>query len=712
MNLNNNIDWHNNGLELYHLNKFEEAIKSFDKAIVIDSNNAHAWNDKGNALANLCQNEYALEAYEEAIVIDNSYAYAWNGKGTVLEKLGRSEDALEAYEEAIAIDVNYAAPWNNKGICLFGLGRIDEAMAALEQAIAIDANYDSPWNGIGNIYLEQGRVEEALNAYERAISLNNNNAILRNNKGIALARLGKYKSALDAFDQAIALNNNYPSAWRHKGMSLDDLNMPEKARQAIVRFCTLASSKQLLQGSDYVLDILHQKQHSPFAILRLASEIPLLLAKANWYAAVRDIEQSYSSFIYCLAFLDMKGNILPLQSRLRAAGCLAFHMGDPVVAEHNFKTLHDSFPKDLLGQYYIISSRHNYCADISACLTDAVEAAKSYHGNDPEQHYYAARILAFAEMKSETSTALQNAGDYAPTLLLHFDMAREQGDTPAMIGLAKRFLKVERTTPPERRLLHPTPPSDFDFSSQDWLMAVLHYAKQQELMGEIQAFLENMDEPPFFEQRHTYANVLLVTHMGAWDLKTAWNLDTTSQAFIEGLMAERDEAGLTELRAELEEEDVNLDKIEATPNDKLEGRLAKRLEDDKASLHKERKLNTYLYKAQHIDFACSFTLMLFSLAKEGRKSPEDIKSALFDAYVAMASGGAVYFLTPVIPAALGTVLGAGAAGIASFIWHYRDSRKKAAHEAAVHDLDYRTFKLDLKTFLKEKQLDLPEAFWK
>lgn len=713
MNLNNNIDWHSKGLELYHLNRFEEALEAFDKAIVTDNNNAHAWNNKGNSLAKLDRNEDSLKAYEEAIAIDNRYAYAWNGKGTMLKKLGRNEEALKAYEEAIAIDADYTSPWNNKGICLSDLGRIDEAMAALEQAIAIDANYDSPWNGIGNICLERGKVEEALNAYEHAIALNNNNAISWNNKGIALARLGRSKRALDAFDHAIALDNNYHSAWLHKGMILDDLDMPEKARQAIIRFCTLASSNQLLQGSDHVLNILHQKQHSPFAILRLASETPLLFAQSNWYAAVCNIEKSYAPHLSCMALLATKGHLLPLQSRLRAAGCLAFNMGDPVAAEHNFKILYNSFPKDLLGQYYFISSRHGYCADIAAYLTDAVEAAKSYHGNDPEQHYYAARILAFSEMNQESSTALQNAGDYAPTLLLRFDMAREQGDTPAMIELAKRFLEVERATPPERRLLHPTPPSDFDFSSQGWLMAVLHYAKQQELMGEIQAFLENMDEPPFFEQRHTYADVLQNTHMGAWDLKTAWNLDAYSQAFIDELMAERDNAALAELRADLSVVGVPFNDIDACPNDKLESRLAMRLNDGKVFPKTERRLNVYLYKTQRLTLQASFTLMLFSLAKEGHKSPEDIKNALFDVYWAVGLEGAKIFLGSAIPPILGIALGTGAlAAIVKFIWRYKSSRKKAAREAASYDLDYPTFKSDLKAFLKEQQLDLPEAFWK
>ena len=45
--------WNNKGNALTNLNKSDEAIKAYDKAIEINPHNSDAWNDKGLALTNL-----------------------------------------------------------------------------------------------------------------------------------------------------------------------------------------------------------------------------------------------------------------------------------------------------------------------------------------------------------------------------------------------------------------------------------------------------------------------------------------------------------------------------------------------------------------------------------------------------------------------------------------------------------------------------------
>ena len=44
------IAWNNKGVALAKLNKSDEAIKAYDKAIEINPHNSNAWNNKGVAL--------------------------------------------------------------------------------------------------------------------------------------------------------------------------------------------------------------------------------------------------------------------------------------------------------------------------------------------------------------------------------------------------------------------------------------------------------------------------------------------------------------------------------------------------------------------------------------------------------------------------------------------------------------------------------------
>src|SRR5208337_742950 len=61
--------WSNKGNELMSSEKYNEAIKAFDKAIEINPKNSDAWYKKGNILSKLGKYDEAIKAYEKAIEI-------------------------------------------------------------------------------------------------------------------------------------------------------------------------------------------------------------------------------------------------------------------------------------------------------------------------------------------------------------------------------------------------------------------------------------------------------------------------------------------------------------------------------------------------------------------------------------------------------------------------------------------------------------------
>ena len=59
-------DWYNKGVDLYAQGKYEEAIKSFDEAIGLNSNDVAAWINKGNALCMQDKYDDAIKAYDDS----------------------------------------------------------------------------------------------------------------------------------------------------------------------------------------------------------------------------------------------------------------------------------------------------------------------------------------------------------------------------------------------------------------------------------------------------------------------------------------------------------------------------------------------------------------------------------------------------------------------------------------------------------------------
>jgi superkiller protein 3 len=65
------------------LNKYDEAIAAYNKAIEINPQYSYAWADKGKALVKLGKSEKAITAYDKALEINPRNLIALEGKETL-----------------------------------------------------------------------------------------------------------------------------------------------------------------------------------------------------------------------------------------------------------------------------------------------------------------------------------------------------------------------------------------------------------------------------------------------------------------------------------------------------------------------------------------------------------------------------------------------------------------------------------------------------
>src|SRR5258706_306941 len=202
--------WLKEGIALYNLKRYEEALAAYDQAMRLDPNYAYAYYDKGVALYTLKCYEEALIAFDRAIRLDPDSVDAYHNKGNALYELKRYEEALIAYEQAIHLDPNYAYAYIGRGVALRGLKRYEEALAAYDQAIRLDPNYANAYYNKGLSLYNLKRYEEALIAYDQAIRLDPNSADAHNNRGLALRNLKRDKEATQAFEKARQLGYGNP----------------------------------------------------------------------------------------------------------------------------------------------------------------------------------------------------------------------------------------------------------------------------------------------------------------------------------------------------------------------------------------------------------------------------------------------------------------------------------------------------------------------
>ena len=191
---------------------FDKAIDYFRQAQVVAADihdiGKQSWihNGLGNVYRTLDRTDEAIAAYQRAIELDPKFAYPHNGLGAVYQTLGRTDEAIAAFQRAIELDPKFAYPHNGLGNAYRDLGRTDEALAAYQRAIELDPKFAYPHNGLGNVYDDLGRTAEAIAAYQRAIELGPKDAYPHNGLGYMYQELGRTDDAIAAYQRAIELD--------------------------------------------------------------------------------------------------------------------------------------------------------------------------------------------------------------------------------------------------------------------------------------------------------------------------------------------------------------------------------------------------------------------------------------------------------------------------------------------------------------------------
>lgn len=221
--------WALRGNVLNNLDRYEEALASFDRAIALGHDNQFSWFLRGNLLNNLKRYEEALVSFDRAIELDDNYQWAWTAQGITLNSLERYDEALASFDRAIELDDNCQWAWGVRGIVLNSLERYDEALESLDRAIELGVNYESIWALRSYVLDNLKRYEEALVSFNRAIELGANSQEIWVVQGHILNNIKRYEEALTSFDRAIELDANEPFAWTLRGDVLNNLKRYEES---------------------------------------------------------------------------------------------------------------------------------------------------------------------------------------------------------------------------------------------------------------------------------------------------------------------------------------------------------------------------------------------------------------------------------------------------------------------------------------------------
>ena len=183
------------GMELMKLNRRDEALAQFEKALSLKADDIVALVSLGNILFDLGRFDAALASCDRLLLLRPNDAHALNMRGLILEAFKRPEEALASYDKAVAAAPEVIEALYNRGNILADLSRFEEALASYDRALAVVPDAAPVLNNRGLVLEELRRFEEALASYEKALKIKPDYGAAANNRRLVLEEIERLRTA-------------------------------------------------------------------------------------------------------------------------------------------------------------------------------------------------------------------------------------------------------------------------------------------------------------------------------------------------------------------------------------------------------------------------------------------------------------------------------------------------------------------------------------
>lgn len=159
------------------LDQNKEAIAFLEKYIDRNPYSEIAWHQSGRLYYGLQDYENALRCFDYASMIDDEFMGAFMEKAKSLERLKRYEEAIESYNRTIELDDPTSYALLRIGKCYEKLGNKPLALKYFHKTVHEDPLLDKGWIAITDFYVRQKNYQKALFYVNKAIGIDNENRL-------------------------------------------------------------------------------------------------------------------------------------------------------------------------------------------------------------------------------------------------------------------------------------------------------------------------------------------------------------------------------------------------------------------------------------------------------------------------------------------------------------------------------------------------------
>ncbi len=251
------VDFFNAGVPYFNDNNYEEALKNFNMAVVVDPDNIDTYKHRGMCFIQLAQGEEDPEAKAALklkaiadfdIIIENDpegrEVSVRVNKANVYYQDRDYEKAEPAYDAVLAVEPDNIIAVSKLALIYQEQGRSEDAVAMYNKILTTKGDDPDLWFNLGILYFQMERFTEAKDAFNKVLGITPDDVETLMNLISALWKAELFEEAIPYLENVTKIDPDRKDAWQFLFVAYTKTEEITKANAAFKKFKELESPGQ------------------------------------------------------------------------------------------------------------------------------------------------------------------------------------------------------------------------------------------------------------------------------------------------------------------------------------------------------------------------------------------------------------------------------------------------------------------------------------
>ena len=195
------------------LDQNQEAISYLKQYIDKNPYSEIAWHQLGRLHYGVKEYEDAIRAFEYATLIDDEFLGAFMEKAKALERLKKYDEAIINYNRTIELDDPTSYALLRIGKCYEKIGNRVQALKYFNKTVHEDPLLDKGWIAITDFYVRQKNYQKALHFVNKALGIDNQNRLYWKRYAAINKKLNLFEEAEFGYRKAVEFGDYQLETW-------------------------------------------------------------------------------------------------------------------------------------------------------------------------------------------------------------------------------------------------------------------------------------------------------------------------------------------------------------------------------------------------------------------------------------------------------------------------------------------------------------------